>query len=245
MARLEDLFDIDDGRGTAVGTEITQCAAPALPSLRAELDSPVLARQFGQVLASLERLRDGPQQHAVLVTSADDREVKTLTAIELALALADRAIHVLLLDADGHSPGVHEWLGIPEDPGMVDVVAGRMNRWPIREVSPCLNVLTGGHADEPDGVRYADVLPRLLSIYGGTFEWIVIDGPCVSEREAASLMRLVPAVVFVIDAGSAFRGATNGLAALPPGSRLGTVLRSSPSRPPSRRVPASSRTSAR
>ena len=60
-----------------------------------------------------------------MVTSTQPFEGKTITASNLALALAVTGARVLLIDADMRRSGVHRRLGIENGAGLSDVLTGR------------------------------------------------------------------------------------------------------------------------
>jgi Mrp family chromosome partitioning ATPase len=65
-----------------------------------------------------------PSQRAVLVTSAHKGDGKTHCALNLALSMAaDRALEVLLVDADSRRGDVAPRLGLPAGPGLMDGLA--------------------------------------------------------------------------------------------------------------------------
>jgi succinoglycan biosynthesis transport protein ExoP len=77
------------------------------------------AEQY-RILATKLLARNGGPSHAVAITSSTGGEGKTLTAINLAVALSGEAPDrkVLLIDADLRRPRVHEYLGQKPLPGM-------------------------------------------------------------------------------------------------------------------------------
>jgi len=68
-----------------------------------------------------------------MVTSADMGEGKSVTAINLAIALAREIDHtVLLVDADLRKPSIHTYLGISADWGLSEYLQGLVS------ISDCL-----------------------------------------------------------------------------------------------------------
>ena len=66
-------------------------------------------------------------EKVVIVTSADAREGKTLTALNLAIMIAQMGKKVLLMDMDLRRGRLHRSLGIERGRGMTDVLNGRMS----------------------------------------------------------------------------------------------------------------------
>ncbi len=78
---------------------------------------PLLLNAFGEAAASV------PRGNVIMVTSAVAGEGKTFCSINLALSVAmERDRRVLLVDADLQRPMVATTLGIPQGPGLVDLL---------------------------------------------------------------------------------------------------------------------------
>ena len=70
------------------------------------------------VLTALKQKND----KVLLVTSADSREGKTLTALNMAIMVAQMGKRVLLVDMDLRRGRIHRSLGLERDPGVTDVL---------------------------------------------------------------------------------------------------------------------------
>lgn len=68
---------------------------------------------------------DKEHEKVVLVTSADSREGKTLTTLNLAIMIAQMGKKVLLIDMDLRRGRLHRSLGLEREPGMTGVLEGR------------------------------------------------------------------------------------------------------------------------
>jgi len=87
---------------------------------------------------------------SLLVTSSQPREGKTTTLLNLGLVTLLAGRRVALLDADLRRPRLHELLGLPDSPGLTDLLAGRA----------CLSEVV--HAIQPP--KLAGRLPGGLSV---------------------------------------------------------------------------------
>ncbi|HIJ88118.1 MAG TPA: polysaccharide biosynthesis protein, partial [Desulfuromonadales bacterium] len=87
--------------------------------------SPV-GEEFRKLKAALLKLTSGaPFQNSMLVTSAVQNEGKSLTALNLAISIAQEYDHtVLLIDADFRRPTIHHRLGIELKQGFADCLLG-------------------------------------------------------------------------------------------------------------------------
>ena len=64
--------------------------------------------------------------NSLLITSANAREGKTFTAINLAMSISQEVDHtVLLVDADLRSPSIHEYFGLDVEAGLADYLLRR------------------------------------------------------------------------------------------------------------------------
>ncbi len=97
--------------------------------------SPVLIAAFDPLSAAAEQYRSlrgriGRAESAqplrvIQITSPGKSDGKTVTALNLALTMAQEfQQRVLVMDTDLRRPGVHELLGLAPGPGLVDVLTG-------------------------------------------------------------------------------------------------------------------------
>jgi len=78
-----------------------------------------------RAVAAKDTARAADRARMILVCSAQPSEGKTFCAINLALSMAtEKDVEVLLVDADFPKPDVLPRLGLPNGPGLLDVLAG-------------------------------------------------------------------------------------------------------------------------
>jgi Mrp family chromosome partitioning ATPase len=116
----------------------------------------------------------------MMITSPAPGDGKTLTAINFAMCLAERA-PVLLVDLDTRRPSVPHKLGLPQvDHGIEDVLLEK--RTPesclltIRDTKLCVALNKGGGREVVD-LMHAGRLKEFLEWAHRRFSWIVIDTP--------------------------------------------------------------------
>jgi Mrp family chromosome partitioning ATPase len=68
---------------------------------------------------------DGDVQ-SIMITSAEEQEGKSTTAANLAVMLARRGRHVILVDLDLRRPFLHKFFDLQVAPGITDVTLGRL-----------------------------------------------------------------------------------------------------------------------
>jgi capsular exopolysaccharide synthesis family protein len=140
---------------------------------------------------------DGDPPKVIAVTSPQEGDGKTTTAIGLAVSLARRGNRVLLVDADLRRPSIHGILGVASAPGLTQLFGGGA-------VWDAVRVVEIGEAPQ-DVVRFdvltagiippspADILPgtrmqRFLLEARERYDAVVVDTPPVTVVSDASLL---------------------------------------------------------
>ncbi|QWV95858.1 XrtA-associated tyrosine autokinase [Geomonas nitrogeniifigens] len=84
------------------------------------------AEEYRKLKSVLVKLTDGhPFRNAIMVTSSVPNEGKSLTALNLAVSLAQGLDHtVLLVDADLRRPSLHHYLEVEQGVGLADILKG-------------------------------------------------------------------------------------------------------------------------
>lgn len=143
---------------------------------------------------------------SVLVTSPSPGEGKTEAAACLAVTLAASGVAVALVDANLRSPEVAELFGVETDPGVVDVLEGRL---PLRDAlapvvgMPGLRILPAGsnareHLDLLEPTAAGDLLAQLKR----DADVIVIDAPALTgSAEAVALAAAADTVIINVRSG--------------------------------------------
>lgn len=166
---------------------------------------PGLVEQFRRLAATLHQAQNVHGLKSVMVTSASQGDGKTLTAVNLALVLAESyRYNVLLVDADLRRPSIPNIAGVGDGSGLSDVL-----RSPV-EQKLALVPITAGVTLLPAGQPIANSLqaltsPRMRHILEeatARFDWVVMDAPPVgATADARLLTQLVGGTLFVIHAG--------------------------------------------
>jgi capsular exopolysaccharide synthesis family protein len=157
----------------------------------------------------------------LLVTSAAGGEGKSLTAVNLSLALSSSLEgRVLLLDGDLRRPQVHEQLGLKPAKGFSDLLLrpdGDINSY-ISKVHGLYVIAGGAEPTNPVGLlasrRTGEILTRLRE----DFQFIVLDSPPIMPiADSQILAGLADGIVIVVRARRTrrelFRRAVESLAA--------------------------------
>ena len=179
--------------------------------------------------------RHATQPHSVVITSPDSGDGKSVTAINTAAALALKSEGaVLLLDADLRRPAIHAKLGLPQRPGLVDVLTGacpaeealvHTQEFPNLFVL-CAGAPRGNPAELLDSKQWRALATRFRSM----FRYVIVDSPPVGSLADYDLIQAAcDAVILVFRPDFTNRGlCMNALELVPKSKFLGLVLNSIP-----------------
>ena len=138
--------------------------------------SPV-TENYRLIRANLGR-DNGNSHRSLLVTSAQQGEGKTVTAVNLALTEAMSGRRTLLIDADMRKPTAHEALGMPRRPGLAGMLQGPPEAKCWKTLVDGLCFIPAGVAERgPANVLDSDRIRKLLEDMREHFDVIVLDSP--------------------------------------------------------------------
>jgi len=143
---------------------------------------------------------EGPR--AVVVTSTQPVEGKSIVAANLAMSLAQAGQRVLLIDADLRKPRQHELFTIPPNPGLSSLLVGQTKTNDAVTKSNLANLWvmpSGPNPPNPAELLGSARFRALLNNLRQHFDWIVIDSPPVMAVTDASVIgHLATGVLFVV-----------------------------------------------
>ena len=166
----------------------------------------IVAEQFRVAAARLVLLQSTDGDRVTVITSAITGEGKSVVAANLAYVLArNLGKSTLLIDCDLKRPTVHQCMGIPQFPGLRDVLEGE------RSVDSCVHrigdlplwilpsgVASGRMLELSDTHKIPDMLTKLKK----QFEYIVIDAPPILPlADMHMLAEMADTLVLVVRAG--------------------------------------------
>jgi capsular exopolysaccharide synthesis family protein len=114
----------------------------------------------------------------ILVTSALGGEGKTMLAVHLAASLARAGRRTLLIDSDLRRPVVQRMFGLPDHPGLADVLRAEVGLEEAVQPGPlaCLSVLTAGNTDAAAVLALAQgALAPVVRQLRERFDYVLLD----------------------------------------------------------------------
>ena len=168
----------------------------------------VTAESFRKLAANLEFLDPDSPVRSVVVTSAVAGEGKSSTAINLALALAERSERVILVDADLRRPRVAEYCGIDGTLGLTTVLTGRAQLEDVIEAWGPIRVLPSGAVPpNPNQLITSAAMAATVDALVQRFDIVIFDAaPLLPVADSLALSRLTDGALLVGRANSTRRG---------------------------------------
>jgi len=192
--------------------------------------SGVAAEQYRALRTLIVHSETGGPMHVVLITSPSRGDGKSLTVANLGLAMAQEFHQrICVVDADFRSPQQHRLFGLPEAPGLSDVLTGRA---PLEDALVTLeehhlSVLPAGtRSAHPAELFGTTAMRRTFEALRSRFDRIIIDSPAATPlADVGILTPLVDSVVLIVRAGMTSKPAIHeAIAAVDGGKLLGIVL---------------------
>lgn len=168
------------------------------------------AEEYRKLKSIIVKLTTGDRfRNTLMVTSSIGNEGKSVTALNLAMSLAQEYDHtVMLVDADLRKPSIHQYLGIEKRAGLTECLLDGMD---IKDVLiktgiGRLSVLQAGRgvknpAEIFSSQKFRNFFLEMKNRYHDRY--IIIDTPPVLPfAESRSLCPLVDGVVLVVKEGA-------------------------------------------
>ena len=147
----------------------------------------------------------------VLVTSAMQSEGKSLTALNLAISIAQTGSKVLVIDCDLRRPKLNRLLDMTTDFGLSNLLvdSSHMNTTITSHKEHGIDVLLSGDIPpNPSELLASNRMQKMLEALRKQYDYIVIDSPPVNMViDAVVLSQQCDGVLFVVKAEQSERGA--------------------------------------
>ncbi len=194
------------------------------------------AEEYRKLRARIFKATEKNFLNTIMVTSSQSGEGKSITAINLAVAIAHELDHtVLLIDADLRKPSIHTYLGLTPRYGLSDYLTSN-RELPELLVKTGIGKLVLLPAGEPPknpselvaSERMRALVREVKQRYGDRY--IVFDSPpLLMAADAMSLCDYMDGILFVVQAARTTpKVATQALSSVKNYNILGTVFNDIP-----------------
>ncbi len=147
---------------------------------------------FRSLAANLQRINAERPVKSLVISSADNQVADSTTAAYLAWAIAEMGKRVLVVDADFRFPHLHNFLALPNEKGLSNILAGELELKQVIKRSPKepnLFVLTAGSATgDPVRLLSSTKIQQFIAKTEGYFDLVIFDAPPFAEYADASLI---------------------------------------------------------
>jgi exopolysaccharide/PEP-CTERM locus tyrosine autokinase len=196
------------------------------------------AEEYRKLRARIFQVTEKDFLNTLMVTSGQAGEGKTITAINLAIAIAHELDHtVLLIDADLRKPSIHRYLGLNPQYGLSDYLESRrdlsLSDIMIKTGIGKLVLLPAGSPPEkPAELISSDRMRVLIREIKHRYRdrYIIFDSsPLLMTADALSLCDYMDGIIFVVQAArTPKKAATQALSLIKGYNVLGTVFNDVP-----------------
>ena len=142
----------------------------------------------------------------IIVTSGAPGEGKSTTAANLAICFAQAEKRILLVETDMRRPAVHAMFGLPQEPGLSEMLLGRngvdarIHRDVVRNLDVvCCGMIPPNPAEILGSARMGDFISRMSKVY----DLVLFDtAPVLAATDAVVVSRFVDGVLVVVSSGT-------------------------------------------
>ena len=147
----------------------------------------------------------------LLVSSAEVGAGKTTTAVNLAYAMVMDGKKVIIVDADLRRPSVHKLLGLPNSPGLTDVLAGDVKLVDAlmqhTDIPGLMALASGTPPPNPSELLGSRAFTAVLEQLAEQTDVVIVDSPPVLvAADAQILASQIDGVIVVVEPGGTKEG---------------------------------------
>lgn len=165
------------------------------------------AEAFRQLRTNLQFVDVDHRPRSIVVTSSVPGEGKSTTACNLAIALAQAGLKVILVEADLRRPRLLDYLGLPGGAGVTDALVGRANLedllQPWGDTGNMLVLGSGPTPPNPSELLGSQQMRELLDEMEQHADLVLLDAPpLLPVTDAAVVTAVASGAILVVRAGS-------------------------------------------
>ncbi|WP_300681127.1 polysaccharide biosynthesis tyrosine autokinase [Nocardioides sp.] len=199
--RLRNAEEISQVTSAAILGSIPRLATSGSAAVTAYSPRSIAAESYRRLQTNLQFLDVSAPVRSLVVTSALGGEGKSMTSINLALAIAEKGQRVLLVDADMRKPSIAEYCHLEQAVGLTTVLIGKAALHEVVQPwgHPTLEVLTSGSTPpNPSQLIDSIAMHQLLGDALDSYDVIIFDAPpLLPVSDGAVLARLTDGALVV------------------------------------------------
>lgn len=235
VKKREDLESITGA--AAIGEIPVDKARRSAPAIAFGNENSRIAESFRKLRTNLSFLAVDNPPRVIVVTSSIPNDGKSITAINIALALVELENNVLLIDGDMRRPVAHKYLNLDGAVGLSTVLSGAVSLSDALQETRFsgLTVLAAGATPpNPSELLASHAAKNLLEELRSKFDYVIVDScPLLAVTDAALLAANSDGALLLGRYGQTkrdqLRNATDALRSVG-ATLLGTVLTMTPPR---------------
>lgn len=162
----------------------------------------MISEQYRSIRTNLQFLNGLKKNQALLITSPNNNEGKSTTAVNLAISLTQQKERVLIIDANIKKPTVHKAFDLDNNYGLTNVLNGKitLDSAVLKTQVGRLEVLPSGPATfNSIELIGSKAMFELMKEAVLKYEYVLIDSPSILElSDTKILSNLCDGVVLVI-----------------------------------------------
>ncbi|NLO83100.1 MAG: CpsD/CapB family tyrosine-protein kinase [Clostridiales bacterium] len=143
----------------------------------------------------------------ILITSSSPDEGKSITAANMAIAMAQSNMRVLLIDCDLRKPAIHRAFGLVNMKGITNILVEGIDYGKLTNVTEVENleiITSGPKPPNPSELLGSRKMKEFLDAVRGNYDIVIVDtSPVLPVADAAVLCQYVDGVVMVSGYGVA------------------------------------------
>lgn len=141
----------------------------------------------------------------LLITSTIHAEGKSTTSVNLAAAIAEEGMKVLLVDCDLRKGALHTLFTLPVNPGLANIVLDSADPQKACASTPVNNLWllpTGTLTGHPTEIMGSRRFKEIINLLSTKFDVVILDSaPVLNMPDAMILSKISDAVLIVVESG--------------------------------------------
>jgi len=172
----------------------------------------VISEQYKTLRTNILSLNHEKAPKAIVITSAIHSEGKTITALNLALAMAQSANKpkVLLIDGDMRRGKIARYLGVENEAGLSNILQDKVPAADAMfhiDVDNLTFISAGSVPEHPSELLASEDMRLFIAKMRKEFDYVIVDTPpVISVTDAGIVGSITDGVVMVVQAGRTQRG---------------------------------------